>query len=374
MKRTATPVLAAATALGLAVLAGCGGSGDSGTEGSGSSGSGASEPPPTTVTLVTHDSFAVSDEVLGQFTADTGFEVEILRGGDAGVMVNQAVLTAGNPQGDVLFGVDNTLLSRALEGKVFQPHEAAGLDRVPEELRPAGEAGGEGTVIPVDTGDICVNYDRAWFDEQGVEPPRTLDDLTAPEYRDLLVVENPATSSPGLGFLLGTVAAYGEEGWQDYWQRLAGNGVEVVDGWEQAYYDRFSGSGGGSGGGDRPLVVSYATSPPAEVVYGSDPEPGQAPTGVSTGTCFRQVEYAGLLDGAANPEGGRALLDFLLGEEFQADVPLQMFVHPVREGVPLPEVFTAYGVEIADPYTMDPQAITDGRERWVTEWTDLVLR
>ncbi|WP_093839545.1 thiamine ABC transporter substrate-binding protein [Streptomyces aidingensis] len=365
MKRTATPHLAAATALGLAVLAGCGGSG---TDGSGSGGAPAA--PPATVTLVTHDSFNVSDEVLETFTADTGFEVEILRGGDAGVMVNQAVLTAGNPQGDVLFGVDNTLLSRAVEGEVFQPYRAAGLDLVPEELRPAGDV----PVVPVDTGDICVNYDRGWFAEQGVAPPETLDDLTAPEYRDLLVVENPATSSPGLGFLLATVAAYGEDGWQDWWRRLAGNGVEVVDGWEQAYYDHFSGASGGTGGGDRPLVVSYATSPPAEVVYGTGPEPEQAPTGVATGTCFRQIEYAGLLAGAANPEGGKALLDFLLGEDFQADVPLQMFVHPVREGVPLPEVFTAYGVEIADPYTMDPQAITEGRERWVTEWTELVLR
>lgn len=319
------------------------------------------------VTLVTHDSFAVSDEVLEAFTEESGYEVRILRAGDAGVMVNQAVLSQGNPQGDVLFGVDNTLLSRALDQDVFAAHEAAGLDQVPAEL----QLDPEHRVTPVDTGDICVNYDRAYFDEHGIDPPETFEDLTDPAYRDLLVVQNAATSSPGLGFLLGTVAAYGEDGWQDYWRALADNGVEVVDGWEQAYNDTFSGS---AGPGDRPLVVSYASSPPVEVVYAEDQNPEQAPTGIATGTCFQQIEFAGLLTGAENPEGGQALLDFLLSEAFQEDLPLQMFVHPARTDVELPEVFTRYGERIEDPAALDPDLITTYREEWVGEWTALVIK
>ncbi|WP_062205974.1 thiamine ABC transporter substrate binding subunit [Streptomyces sp. NBRC 109706] len=349
---------AALLALGLGALTACGSDGsDSSDEGSGGS----------EVVLVTHESFLVSDEVLAAFTEETGFRVKLLRAGDAGVMVNQAVLSKGNPQGDVLFGVDNTLLSRALDEGVFEPYEAAGLDQVPAELRLDDEQ----RVTPMDTGDICVNYDRAYFAERGLEPPQTLQELAEPEYADLLVVQNAATSSPGLGFLLATVAEFGEDGWADYWERLRENGVEVVDGWEQAYNERFSGAGQG---GDKPLVVSYATSPPAGVVYGGDERPDEAPTGVSTETCFRQIEFAGLLDGAANPEGGRALLDFLLGLEFQEDMPLNMFVHPARQDAELPEEFTRYAEPVENLREVAPAEIAEHREEWIDEWTDLVVR
>ncbi|RMI40621.1 thiamine ABC transporter substrate-binding protein [Streptomyces triticirhizae] len=346
--------------LGLAALTACGS--DDGENGSGG-GDGGDE-----VVLVTHESFLVSEDVLEAFTEETGYRVSVLRAGDAGVVVNQAVLSAGNPQGDVLFGVDNTLLSRALDAGIFAPHEAAGLDQVPAELR-LDDA--EHRVTPIDTGDICVNYDRAYFDEHDLAPPRTLEDLADPAYADLLVVQNAATSSPGLGFLLATVSAFGEDGWAGYWESLRENGVEVVDGWEQAYNERFSGAGQG---GDKPLVVSYATSPPAGVVYGGDERPDEAPTGVATGTCFRQIEFAGLLDGAANPEGGRALLDFLLGREFQEDMPLSMFVYPAHQDAELPEEFTRYAEPVEEVHELAPEEIAEHRDRWIDEWTDLVVR
>ena len=356
---------AALLLLGLGALTACGSDGGGDADG----GSGGDE-----VVLVTHESFLVSDAVWEAFTEETGYRVKVLRAGDAGVVVNQAVLSAGNPQGDVLFGVDNTLLSRALEAGIFEPHEAAGLDQVPAELR-LDDA--EHRVTPIDTGDICVNYDRAYFAEHDIAPPRTLADLADPAYADLLVVQNAATSSPGLGFLLATVAAFGEggedgeDGWAAYWAALRANGVEVVDGWEQAYNERFSGAGQG---GDKPLVVSYATSPPAGVVYGGDERPEQAPTGVATGTCFRQVEFAGLLAGAANPEGGRALLDFLLGLEFQEDMPLSMFVYPARQDAELPEEFTRYAEPVDEVHELAPEEIAEHRDRWIDEWTDLVVR
>lgn len=322
-----------------------------------------------TVTLVTHDSFAASKPVLKEFTRRTGFEIEVLRGGDAGAAVNQTVLNKGNPQGDVFFGVDNTLLSRPLDKGVFAPHKAKDLDRVPEELQLDK---GKHRVTPVDSGEICVNYDRGWFAERKLDAPRTLADLAEPEYKDLLVTSNAATSSPGLGFLLATVERYGE-GWKDYWKKLRANGVEVVDGWEQAYNDRFSGSGAGKGKGDRPLVVSYASSPPVEVL-GKKPAPEQAPTGIAKGTCFRQTEFAGLLEGASNAEGGKALLDFMLSKTFQEDMPLQMFVNPVREDAELPELFTKYGESVEDAATMSPARIAGNREQWIKSWTSLVVK
>ncbi|MEU5508362.1 thiamine ABC transporter substrate-binding protein [Streptomyces fungicidicus] len=352
-----------AVGLGLVTLSACGssGDGDAGGDGGGS----------RTVTLVSHNSWAVSKDVVAAFEKQSGYQLKVLEDGDAGQAVNKAILTKDNPQGDVFFGVDNTLLSRALDNGLFQPYEAKGSDRVLDEYRADQD---KHRVTPVDSGDVCVNYDKAWFDEHGLTPPKSLDDLVKPEYKDLLVTENASTSSPGLSFLLGTAAKYGDEGWQDYWKKLKANGVKVVDGWEQAYNEEFSGSAGGKKAkADRPLVVSYASSPPAEVIY-ADPKPATAPTGVAEGTCFRQVEYAGLLSNAANPEGGKALLDFLLTKRFQDDMPLNMFVYPVREDAQVPEEFTKFGPQAKSPQTMDPARIADNRDQWVKAWTSLVLK
>jgi len=263
-------------------------------------------------------------------------------------MVTKAVLTAGNPEGDVMWGVDNTLLSAATDGGVFA-----------------------GDPVEVDYGDVCVNYDIAWYDEQGVEPPGSLADLTDPAYADQLVVENPSTSSPGLAFLLATIAEFGDGGWEQYWADLRANGVEVVDSWESAYYERFSGSAGSTG--DRPLVVSYATSPPAEVIF-ADPPVDTAPTGVSTGTCFRQVEYAGILRGTEHEDAARTLLTFLTGETFQAELPLNLFVYPANPRVKLPDVFTRYAVLPDQTYSMDPDRIAENRQAWQEQWAEIVLR
>ena len=168
---------------------------------------------PTTVTLVTHDSFALSEDLLTEFTARSGITVKVVAGGDAGEVVNKAALTAGNPEGDVLFGVDNTLLSRAVTAGVFDPYVSPAAADVAPELR----ASTDDVVTPVDYGDVCVNVDDAWFAAKGLTPPATLADLALPAYRDLLVVENAATSSPGLAFLLATIARYGEDGYLDYW-------------------------------------------------------------------------------------------------------------------------------------------------------------
>jgi thiamine transport system substrate-binding protein len=338
-----------------------------GSSGSGSADGGDSK----TVTLVSHDSWAASKSVISAFEKETGYTVRVLKDGDAGQAVNKAILTKDNPQGDVFFGVDNTLLSRALDNGLFQPYEAKGLDQVGAQYQLDGD---QHRVTPVDYGDICVNYDKKYFADHKLTPPSSFDDLVKPQYKNLLVTENASTSSPGLGFLLGTAAKYGPDGWQDYWKKLKANGVKVVDGWEQAYNQEFSGSAGGKKAkGDRPLVVSYASSPPAEVIY-ADPRPRTAPTGVATGTCFRQIEFAGVLSNARNVQGGRAFIDFLISRRFQEDMPLNMFVYPVVEGAKVPAEFTEYGPAARDPETMAPAKIAANRDAWLKSWTSLVLK
>lgn len=321
----------------------------------------------STVRLLTHDSFLLSDGVLDAFTEETGIDVELIQGGDAGQVVNQAILTNGNPQADVLFGIDSTFLSRALEAELFIPYEADGLDQVDEAL--LLDPGNR--VTPIDYGDVCLNYDKAWFEEQGLPVPTSLEDLVDPAYADLLVVENPATSSPGLAFLLASIAEFGEDGWEAWWSDLRANGVQVVDGWEEAYNGAFS--GGGASEGTRPLVVSYASSPPAEVLY-ADPPINQSPVGVIDASCYRQVEGAGILAGTGHEEEARLLVDFLLSEEVQADVPLSMFVFPVRAGVDLPDLFVEHAAIPEDVYELPAADIGAHREEWIDRWTDLVLR
>ncbi|MFN8530757.1 MAG: thiamine ABC transporter substrate-binding protein [Anaerolineae bacterium] len=326
----------------------------------------------TTLTVIAHDSFAYSESVMQQFTDATGITVEVVRLGDAGAMVNQAVLTRDNPLGDVMFGVDNTFLGRALAADLFIPYEAAGLEDIPEAFKLDAEA----RVTPIDYGDVCINYDVEYFAENNLTLPTSLQDLTDPAYRGLLAVENPATSSPGLAFLIATVDQFGENGdytYLDYWRDLVANDVYVSPDWTDAYYGQFSGSAGSEG--DRPLVVSYASSPPAEVFF-ADPVPDTAPTGsiVADGTCFRQIEFAGILNGTQHLEAAQQFIDFLLTTDFQADMPLQMFVFPVNPAAELPQVFTDFAMIPDNPVTVDPAVIDENRENWIQQWTETVLR
>jgi thiamine transport system substrate-binding protein len=319
-----------------------------------------------TVTLVTHDSFDVSESVLEEFEADTGTTVEVLPSGDAGSALNQAILTQDDPQGDVFFGVDNSFLSRALSEDLFVPYESPALDEVGQEV----QLDAEHRVTPIDTGDVCLNYDRSALEGAGVPPPETLEDLLDPAYEGMLVVENPATSSPGLAFLLATIEEFGTDGWQDYWRGLVDNDVEVTAGWEEAYYGSFSGSAGSSG--DRPIVVSYASSPPAEVVFAEEPLE-EAPTGVVVDSCYRQIEFAGILRGTDDEEAARQLIDFMLSDTFQSDIPLSMFVYPVVD-VELPAEFVEYGAQPQEPYLLDSRVVAENRDDWIDAWSEIVLR
>jgi thiamine transport system substrate-binding protein len=316
--------------------------------------------PGTTITLVTHESFAVDPGVLEAFTERTGIEVEVLAAGDAGTVVSQSIISRDAPLGDVLFGVDNTLLCRALLADLFVPYEAAALAEVPDDL----ELDPHHRVTPVDYGDVCVNW---WTDDLEGAPPTSLEDLADPRFAGELVTPSPETSSPGLAFLLATVARFGEDGWEAYWEQLRANDVLVTTGWNDAYYGEFV-----AGGGDRSLVTSYATSPAAEVVF-ADPPVETPPTGVLTDGCFRQVEFAGILAGTDHPGEAAALVEHLLSPDFQTDIPLSMFVFPARADVELPEVFTRFAAVADEPLELDPVTIEEGRDRWTERWTEIVL-
>jgi thiamine transport system substrate-binding protein len=326
--------------------------------------------PERTLTVMTHSSFDVSEEVLTAFQESCNCQVQFLEAGDTGLMLNQALLSKDNPLADVIYGVDNTFLSRALQGDILEPYESPALADIPDDL----ELDPSHRMLPVDYGDVCLNYDKAWFDEEGLAPPADLPDLTQPDYAGLTVVENPATSSPGLAFLLVTVGRYGDSGdytYLDYWADLRANDVLVTDGWEDAYYGNFT----YASDGDRPIVVSYASSPPVEVYFSEEPF-DEAPTGVVTAdeSCFRQIEFVGILKGTQNRDLAEQWIDFMLGVTFQEDIPLRMFVFPANSQAELPEVYAEFAQIPDNPVTVDPEAIEENREQWIEDWLRTTLR
>jgi thiamine transport system substrate-binding protein len=336
-------------------------------------------PPGPVLVLLTHDSWLASDDVLAEFEQTYHVKIDQRPLGDAGKALSQVILDMQSARpgalGDVFYGVDNTLLSRALDANIYQPYKPAGAESIPPQF----VLDDQWRVTPIDYGDVCLNYDKDYFTKQNLPLPASLDDLTKPEYKDLLVVENPNASSPGLAFLLATIAHFGPDKYLDYWRALKDNGVKVVEDWNTAYYVDFSGS---SGRGPRPLVVSYASSPPAEVIYAPTPAaPGtppvtEPPTGSITapGTCFRQVEFAGVLQGASNPVVARQFIDFLLSKRFQEDMPLNMFVFPVNPDAQLPDVFQRFAKLADQPATLTPAEIGAGRDKWLQAWTELMLK
>lgn len=320
---------------------------------------------PQTLELLTHDSFAagVTDETFAAFTESTGIGVEVIAAGDAGALVNQAVLSKDNPLGDVLFGVDDTFLSRALDNGIFAPYESGLVDTVPNDLR----IDDTGRATPISFGDVCINYDKEHY-ENGPELPKSLEDLRDQRYASQLTVEHPATSSPGLAFMLATIDEYGEDEWLDFWRDLKAGGTRVAPDWDTAYFSDFSHHGGSSS-----LVVSYASSPPAEVILAEEPT-DQAQTGVIHAGCYRQVEFAGVLDGTEYPTAAGQLIDFMLSLEFQEQVPLSWFVFPANSNATLPDEFVAYTILPESPAQLDPDEIAANRERWIQEWVAVMER
>lgn len=324
---------------------------------------------PATLVVASHDSFVVSEPVVKQFESDNNVKLQFLTLGDAGAALNKVILSKDAPLADVFFGVDNTFLSRALKDEVFEPYTSLLLDKVPDGF----EMDPEHRLTPIDYGFVNLNADASWFAEKGLPLPQSLDDLTKPAYKSLLVVQNPATSSPGLAFLLATIAHYGEDKYLDFWQALKANDVAVTEGWSEAYFERFTAGSGGTG--DRPLVVSYSTSPPADVVYATDGRTEPASVNLALpDSAFRQIEFAGVLKGAREPQLAQRFIDYMLSVPFQEDIPLQMFVYPVNPDAKLPALFTQYAAVPDAPVQIDPVQIDANREAWVQAWTNVMLR
>ena len=290
------------------------------------------------VRLAAHDSFVMSEELIAEFKEETGYELEILRLGDTGSLTNQLILTKNAPVADVAFGVDNTFLGKAEGEDVF-----------------------DGAVSAIDYSDVCFNYDIGWFEANGVTPPTSWRDLGDENYRNLVVVTNPRFSSPGLAFLATTFAGFETNAEVfAYWRSLRDNGVKVAGSWEDAYFSDFT-----RYGGTRPIVLSYASSPAAEVN-----DDGTAGSAALLTECFRQTEFAGVIAGSANKTGARELISFMLSDSFQRSLPEAMYVYPVISSTEIPESWAMFALP-ATSTIGDDLDIDGNRERWLKDWSDV---
>lgn len=313
-----------------------------------------------TVTVMTHDSWSAPDDLIKQFEKESGYQVEIQTAGDAGEVTNKLILSKDSPTADVVYGIDNTLGGRAVKEGVLASYDSPKASEAAKKYRLAD---GEEELTPIDYGDVCLNVDDGWFASHGIPAPQSLDDLIAPQYKDLFVTPSAVTSSPGMAFFLATVAKYGEDGWQQYWKSLMANGAKITSGWTDAYSVDFS---AGEGKGARPIVLSYASSPPYTI-----PEGGTTPTTSAVlSTCFRQVEYAGVVKGTDNEKGAEAFIDFLSSDDFQKSIPESMYMYPVAD-VTLPESWASYAPLATDPLEVDPGTIAEHRDAWLKEWADV---
>ena len=289
------------------------------------------------VVLVTHDSFVMSKELIADFNKTTGYNLKLLKAGDAGSLTNRLILTKAAPIGDAVFGIDNTFAGVATTNQII-----------------------DGPLTPTDFGDVCFNYDKTWFAKHKFAAPASISELTLPRYKGLTVIENPNTSSTGLSFLAATVDVFGNSAWPAYWQSLKKNGVKVDNGWEAAYYTDFSGS---SGKGSFPIVLSYASSPADEVR--SD---GQSQTASILDGCFRQTEYVGVLKNAKNPKGAAAVIKYLLSAKFQAAFPKAMYMYPIVTTTPIPDSWSKF-TQVAPHTYGDKLDFNANRKSWLTKWS-----
>jgi len=333
------------------------------------------------LTVLTHDSFALPEDLVAGFTAATGIEVVFLAAGDAGEVVNRAILTKARPLADLLYGIDDSLLERARGEDIFESYVSSELTRVPPGLRL------DGLVTPVDVGYVVPNVDTSWFAQRGIGLPATLEELADPRYAGLTAVQNPASSSPGLAFLLATIARFGDAeagvggssgtpsgyaDWLDFWAALRDNDVLVTDGWTDAYYTAFT-----RYGGDRPVVVSYLTSPAAEVIFAETPVTVPPTANLECAGCaYRQVEAIGILRGTKNREAAERFVDFMLSRQVQEALPLVMFVHPVVEDASLPPEFVEHATleEGVLAPTLPATVVQANQRRWLAQWTAVVLQ
>ena len=321
------------------------------------------------IKVLAYDSFNLDKNLIKEFEKTSGYKVKIIPSGGGGELVNKLVLSKNTPMGDVSVGIDSTFAGRTIKEKIFQNNNV----KLPEGAEKYVIAGDK-TLTPISHGQICLNADKQWFDSKNIKTPETFTDIIKPEYKNLFASINPTTSSAGLGFFLSTVAKFGENGWQKYWQDLKNNGMKISKDWSGAYNVDFT---AGEGKGTKPIVVSYVTSPleTLETSQSSSNLPESTTKTVAlTDTCYDQVEYAGIVRNAKNKEGAEKFIEFMLSKKVQDVLLDTMYVFPVSNEATIPDEVLQHTPPVENALRLDPVVLEEKRQEWLREWNSIITQ
>lgn len=327
-----------------------------------------------TLKILTYDIFqGYSNELIEQFVNQTGIQVEVIRTDDAGGILDQMMLTQMAPQADLMLGLDNTYLPTALENCLLIEHNAT-----PENLTQSSRDFYDGEMaLPFDEGDVCLNYDEDALLASNISVPTSLWDLTEPEWNGKLAIPSPITSSPGRAFLVATYDYFTDEtnaeqgNMSTWWKAIADNGAIFTSGWTESYTTYYTGGYGeyteGYIGGAY-MTVSYCHSPGVEAFFAENYT--HSTSLVLPKSSFHQVEYTGVIHGAAEVDAARLFIQYITSPEVNINMPIYNSMYSVIEGNDLPETngYLYHSDVVNSTSTITNEIIEQYMDEWLIEW------
>jgi len=302
------------------------------------------------LTVYTYDSF-VSEWGPGpiieqKFEDKYNIDLELIAVDSAATLLNKVILEGSNTKADIVLGLDMNLFDSADKSGLFINHS---LDNLENDI-----------MLPIKwNSKIFVPYNYGYFafvynNTKLLNPPKSMDELiNSTDAR--IVIQDPRTSTPGLGLLIWMKALYGNDA-KNKWVKLNKKVISVTKGWTDAYYNFFM-------AGEADLVLSYSTSPAAHIMFEENYEISAA---IFEEGNYVSIEFAGILKSSNNQRMANNFLRFMISDDFQSVLPSTNIMYPIANNLMLPEAFNK--IEVPDMLQIDPEEINKNKDEWINEW------
>jgi len=302
------------------------------------------------LTVYTYDSF-VSEWGPGpiieqKFEDKYNIDLELIAVDSAATLLNKVILEGSNTKADIVLGLDMNLFDSADKSGLFINHS---LDNLENNI-----------MLPIKwNSKIFVPYNYGYFafvynNTKLLNPPKSMDELiNSTDAR--IVIQDPRTSTPGLGLLIWMKALYGNDA-KNKWVKLNKKVISVTKGWTDAYYNFFM-------AGEADLVLSYSTSPAAHIMFEENYEISAA---IFEEGNYVSIEFAGILKSSNNQRMANNFLRFMISDDFQSVLPSTNIMYPIANNLMLPEAFNK--IEVPDMLQIDPEEINKNKDEWINEW------
>jgi len=306
--------------------------------------------------VYTYDSmvseYGLGPKIIPKFEEQCNCKIKMVSKGDAGQVLTTLVLEKENPKADVVIGLDNSLIQKAIEKKVLEEFTPKNIGIVPKDIGFYKK----GFLTPFDYGFIAFVFDSKKIEAELNE----FDSLLDSRLEKKIVIQNPRTSSPGLALLFWSIEVYGDPGYKEFWKEFKPNILVVTDGWDE--------SAGLFRAGEAPMYLSYATSP---AYYAEFEDINHFLAAEFEEGHYIQVEGIGIVKGTKNRKLAEQFIEFMLTEEAQKEIPFTQFMFPVNKNIELPKAFE-YAVMPDKKLELDPELIEEKQEEWISEWEKII--